>query len=526
MAAEDLEQLDALPDTGFFIVRKNNKTGVEYKLPVATARDVIGGATGGGGVDLNAVNTFLRNGVTLAPGASMAFDTTNPNSIVFNNTTAYHGETNFVGVSFDDPTDTVTIIVDPVFKLRVATLEAARSLIQSKDAVATGGATNSMLFPGTAGNYITSPTNAAYDVTGDTSWVVRVKMPASAPGADVCLASRRGATAANCQFSLFIKPTGQLSLGLSVNGSTFTAPTTTAAVPLVFDGNWIWLRFSRTASTGNCNFYTAADTGANGPVPTVWTTFQTNKGSTIGDLYVSSVAPVEISGYAAGTSSMFSGQIGRVAMYNAFLPGTNMLFDINASDYVSGSSWVSNTKTWTIVGTASVTVAGESISNTSAEFSLNESDAFPTLGLSIHDTVSFQAEATLTNTSGGAVNYTPRIKVGGSELFTFSPISIPAAAATVYGVGCAVKLGINAVDGTTAIARAQLIVANGVTGTDLGSAVMASHLVNLSGQRYCAPGVLPALTSIPGIQLLMTMASAASTISARPHRTQVYVSKG
>lgn len=443
------------------------------------------------------------------------------------NALAFHGETNYIDVAIDDITDTVTHSIDAAFKARVANLEAARSLVQAKDSLVGGGTANFMNFPGTTGNYISSPSNAAYDVAGDMAIAIRIKMPASAPGSDEVLVSRRGSSTATTQFAVWLKTTGQLQFTISVNGTSISTAATTAASPLVFDGNWIWLRFIRIASTGQCSFYTGPDTGSNSDIPAAWTTFQTNRGTTVGALITGTAAPVEISGYDSGSTSMFAGQIGRALMFASTSTAGTPLFDANASDYTSGTTWTDpQTRVWTIAGTASVTIVGGAVASTSSEFTLSMTDAFPSLPFNIHDTLMWSTEASLVNTSGGNVNFTPKLKVAGVDLFLFPALVLPSAAAAVYNLGCAVKLVNNAVDGTTQIARAQLVVAGPGTGNDLGSSLMVPALsasTNLFGNRS---GALATMTSIPQLQLNMTHGTSAATVSSRHLLTQLFMAKG
>lgn len=418
---------------------------------------------------------------------------------------------------------TIGVSVDPLFKNRVSTLEQMRALVQIKDALSSGAA-NYMSFPGTTGSYIDAPSVAGLNVTGDVGFAVRLRLPSSTPAANLAIFSRAGSTAATTQIIFYLMTTGQMQLGWSTAGVTINYGLTVAATPLAFDGSIIWIKATRQASTGQCDYFTAPDTGSNSVLPTTWTAFNLNRGSASGDLNATSGAPFEIAGYNAGASSMGITQVYRVIWYNnETLTGTPIL-DANASDYTSGTTWTGPSgNVFTLHGTASIAGGGgTAIANTTSEFSLGETDAYPTLAVANHDTLLWSTEATLVNTSGGAVNFTPKLKVGGVDLFTFAALSVPSAAASVYNLGCAVKLSINAVDGTTQIARAQLIVSNAVTGTDAGSIVMTSNLLNVSGNRT---GAIATITTVPQMQLRMTMGTAASTISARPLRTELFLAK-
>jgi hypothetical protein len=517
-------------------------------------RLILAPLTGAAGTGSISVADFLTSQVVadainawtdahILPGTGITIDkTTDPNSLTIAASGGGGGGYTdaaaiaAVGTALTpEPANLTKLVVGSVINLdlsqdvkdRLTALEAP-SLIQTKDTVSASGA-NAMSFPGTTGSYIDTPSNAAYNILGNVGWAFRLKMPSSAPAAGVVVASRRGADPAHSQWTLFIDTTGQMhtTLYFDVGGtSTSSIAQTTAATPLAFDGNWKWFKITRVQSTGMVNFYTAPDTGSNSVVPTTWTTFQLDRGGQQAgvDLWVSSGAPVEISGYNAGASSLFTGQIGRVLMFpNTTLAGTPV-FDANAGDYVSGTTWTGpQSRVWTINGSASIVAGGTTlISNTTAEFSLGETDAFPTVPVNTHYSLLWTTEATLVNTSAAAVNFTPKLKIGGIDLFTWpAAISIPNAAGSVYNLRCAVKVSVNTTDGTGQIASAQLIINNAVTGSDLGSISMSSNLTNMSANRVLQN--LLTVTTVPQMQLRMTMATAAATIAARPLRTQLFL---
>jgi hypothetical protein len=153
---------------------------------------------------------------------------------------------------------------------------------------------------------------------------------------------------------------------------------------------------------------------------------------------------------------------------------------------------------------------------------LGETDAFPSVPVGVHYSLLWTTEATLINTSGSSVNFTPKLKIGGVDLFTWpAAIAIASAAGSVYNLRCAVKVSVNTSDGTGQIASAQLIINNAVTGSDLGSISMSSNLTNMSSNRAMS-GVLT-IATIPQMQLRMTMSAAAATVAARPLRTQLFL---
>lgn len=495
-----------------------------------------GGASGTGSVDAadyangtlvaNAINTWMRSG-KIAGGVATALDLSDPAVIKINDTRTYAGEAGYVDVAVDPVTGVVTYTVDAAFKARVAGLEAARSLIQVKDAVSSGPL-NYMNLPGGTGNYFSTPNNSAFNVAGDTCVVVRFQKPSSTPAADMTIVGRWNSTPGAAAWRLVLLTTGQFRFTYTVDGTAVSLLSTSAATPLAFDGTYIWLKVRRLSATSDTGFWTAADTGSDNVLPSSWTAFQLNRTSIVGPIYNNGGAlslPLTIGAYNSGASQPFTGQIGRVLWYSGTdeLTGT-LIVDANAADYTSGTTWTSPLgRVWTMNGTASVVqVGGGLTANTASEFSLGETDAFSTIAVLNHYTLMWETEATLINTSGAAVNFTPKLKVGGVDLFTFTPISIPTTAAgQIYNLAAAVRLSINASDGSTQIARAQLILNNAVTGTDQGSIVTAAPLVNVSGNRS---GAIATITSIPLMQLRMTMAYIGTpTVSARALRTQLFL---
>jgi hypothetical protein len=404
------------------------------------------------------------------------------------------------------------------------------SLIQTKDTVSASG-TNYMSFPGTTGNYISTPSHAAYNSINDLCIVVRFQKPATNPGTDSTIVARYNSLPGAAQFRFLQVNAGAnagcLRLVSTVDGTSQSIPTTTVALP--YDGQYIWVKVRRRASDGDTGFWTAPDTGSNSTIPTTWTALGAlNRSSTAGTPYNNAGAlsvPLSIGAYNVGALFPFTGQIGRVIVYSGLdeVTGT-IVADANAGDYTSGTTWTGPlSRVWTISGTASVVLGGTTlISNTTSEFSLGETDAFPTVPVGVHYSLLWSTEATLVNTSGASVNYTPKLKIGGVDLFTWpAPIAISSAAGSVYNLGCSVKVSVNSSDGTSQIARAQLIINNAVTGTDLGSISMASNLTNMSANRAMS-GILT-IATIPQMQLRMTMSAAAATVAARPLRTQLFL---
>lgn len=438
---------------------------------------------------------------------------------------ALHGVADRILITPDDNGNIINIDLDPVVMDRFLALEQAKSLIQYKDSTVASGASY-MNLTGSAG-WVSAANNAAFNVAGDMTVIARVKMPSTATAFSI--GGRWGASTALGQWRWSITTTGQIGVTITVNGTSTDLVTTTAVSPLVFNGAWIWIRQTRTSSDGFIDFYTGADDGTNTP-PATWTSFQANRTADAGVLWNNSGAlsvPMSIGSYNAGAgASPFTGQIGRMIVYSGTSPASTVVADGNASDWVSGTTWTGPaSNTWTLNGTATIVTGGtNAVSNTAAEFTLAETDAFVGISLKRGDTLMWSAAGCFINTSAAAVNFTPKLQINGVNLFTMPAISIPnTAAGQTYRWEAATKCEVNAPDGTKQIAQARFKVFSAVTGTDLGSSVMSAALSggDFGGVRAEA---ITTFVTIPVIRLRNTMASAAATISSRPSLTQLFLS--
>lgn len=415
-----------------------------------------------------------------------------------------------VTVTPNDAGDLIVWDLDPTLVADLDALKGARSLIQAKENAAAGGSSNFMVSAGGAGNYIDTPHNAAFNVAGDVGFAFRYKMPSSAPGGDLQMVDRWSALP-NGFVRIVLKPTGQLQWISTVDGVTASQPITTAAVPLAFDGSWLWFKVTRQSSTGNVDFFTAPDTGSNNLLPASWTTFQLNRTTVAGALWAVTL-PLSLMSFNAGATSS-AGTMGRMLMYpNESLTGTP-LADANASDYVSGSSWTGPSgNVWTLHGTASVTlVGGGATSNTSTKFVLADTDANTLVPLAHRDLVYWSARGGLFNTVGTSRTFTFELVVNSVVLSTFPAITIASTAAgTVYRWECALTIEINSTDGTTQDYQWTLRIYDAATGTFVGSSSTSAVIAggDVGGGNALA---LSTYVTLPKIELKLTMAAAAAT---------------
>lgn len=516
-------------------------------IPVVVTPD--GGDAGTGLIDVadlafgtlvkEAVDAFLRSGELVA-GANMLIDFTDPTKITFTATSgasytaenarndvgaALRGQTGYLVVTLDDVGNTITYTLDPAFILRVTNLEGARSLVQVKENIASGGTGNYMNFPGGSGNYVSAPNNAAFNVAADLTVLARVKMPSSAPAADMTIASRWGADTAHGHWRWLLKTTGQMTALFTVDGVATTSNISTAVTPLVFDGNWIWLRITRSSADGKLDYYTAADTGSDNVLPTTWTTFQLNRATTVGALWNNAgtlSVPINIGAYINGTAQVYTGQIGRVIVYAGGSPTGTVVADANAADYTTGTTWAGPAgNTWTLNGTATVVgVGGGATTGLTTKFVLSDTDAFASIAVARKDTEYWWSQGGLLNTTGGSVNFTFELVVNSVILTTFPVIALPSVAASVYRYECSLTIEMSANDGTTQVYAWTLRIYDAVTGTYIGSQTSSLVLRDYGG-NYA--GALTTFTSIPKIELKLTMSSASA--AAGPTNSRLALQK-
>jgi len=492
------------------------------------------GPPGSAGTDQHIVDVIAA---ALSEGSGIAIDSaTTPGEINITNTgavTSYGDEnvrdvlastiipaTDEIAVTNDDPGNTYTIGLASTFKDRILKLEQAKAILQYKDNIDATGGTPVMNINGT-NNYVSTPSNAAYDFAGQFNVIARIKMPSTVPGATWTIAARYGASTAAGQWRFLITTAGQMQITVVNTGGVADTSTTTAAVPLAYDGNWIWVRIDHTTD-GLTDFYTGVDDGTN-TIPASWTSFQANRAMTSGSPSTTSGAPLTIGAYNAGASSPFTGQIGRVVVYSGTIAGT-VVADANASDWTSGTTWVGPaSRTWTLNGTASITGGGATgFSNTTSPFDLVTTDAFTGVAVTKGTTLLVSAAGTWINTSGSTITHTPKIQVNGVDIFTFPAISVPSVAANrPYRWELELKVEVNKPDGTKQICQANFVVyADASSGDDLGSAVMTAPLSGTPLGGYRA-GALTTFTSVPAMKLIDQMSAASTGAQARPGLTQL-----
>lgn len=199
--------------------------------------------------------------------------------------------------------------------------------------------------PGIAGNYVSTPDHADVDFTGDIDFQVLVAPDDWTPGATTDFVSKYGA-AGTRSFRFGIQASGNLFFQRSLDGTVdetdFTAATDGgAALSLgAIDGQWLWVRVTRNATTGEIKFFT----GGSGETP-VWVQFGVGQSGTPGAIF-NSASLINIGGNTGGTANLLAGKVRRVILKNG-IDGT-VVADFDASSLSQTSMVDSTGKTWTV----------------------------------------------------------------------------------------------------------------------------------------------------------------------------------
>jgi hypothetical protein len=138
-----------------------------------------------------------------------------------------------------------------------------------------------VLEPGTSGNYVSSPHRAELNPAGDFTFIVYAAADDWTPAAQFSLGSKY-VSAANGAWRFYVTasgPAGILGLGHSVGGVANDVLTTSTvqAVTGIADGDGVWLKFERTASTGSVDFFYSLDASTVDPEAVTWATSPTHR---------------------------------------------------------------------------------------------------------------------------------------------------------------------------------------------------------------------------------------------------------
>lgn len=213
------------------------------------------------------------------------------------------------------------------------------------------GANNGYQYvPGVSGNYISSPDTPALSVTGDIDIRLRLAMDNWAPPLINMLISKLH-TSGQYGYDWYVNiSTGRFSFRISTNGTTLVGYNSSAS-PAISNGQPLWLRATRSASTGDVKFYTAADSPS---MPASWTQLGTTITGTSGAIF-DGTNQLELGTSINGNGNWFVGKYYQAQIRNNILDdGSGIVFDADlttkpfgANSFVESSS---NAATVTING--------------------------------------------------------------------------------------------------------------------------------------------------------------------------------
>jgi len=201
---------------------------------------------------------------------------------------------------------------------------------------------------GVSGNYLSTPSAAANQITGDID--LRVDVALNNWQAANVLVAKRTAVTTQVAYAFYVNGTGLFSLISSVDGTTLRTDYSTVANALTA-GQRVIARATRASASGNVNFYYSTDSGA------TWTQLGTTVAGTAGAIFAST-AVVEVGSQFVGTNSNATGKIYGAQIYNGIAGA--LAVDFNASDWpettTNGATAVSSTtgETWTLANTGTL----------------------------------------------------------------------------------------------------------------------------------------------------------------------------
>jgi hypothetical protein len=208
---------------------------------------------------------------------------------------------------------------------------------------------------GVAGNNVTTPNAAANQITGDIDIIVNCSKDNWSANSFQGLISKDAATRG---YVFYVDSANNLALNVNVGGS-LVGQNSSVALSGANQSNK-WLRATRSASTGNINYYTSLDPISTNPQSVTWTQLGTaNRTSTAGSI-VAGTARVDIGAFGTG-DYVIQGKIYRATISNSI--GGVPVVDFNPNQYnpsTSQTQWTSSTgEVWSIsTGTATTGYKG------------------------------------------------------------------------------------------------------------------------------------------------------------------------
>jgi hypothetical protein len=208
-------------------------------------------------------------------------------------------------------------------------------------------------FPGTSGNYASTPDSAAVSITGDIDIRVRVALDDWTPAAVQSLIMKEFVGARS--YGMNVGTTGALRIRYSIDGTNALEFGSSATVSFT-NGQTAWVRATRVASTGVARFFTSTD-ATNDPDAVVWTQLGTDVATTAGNIADTTSDLHFGARVAGGTADVLAGNVYYAEVRNGINGPVVAKFDPNTVPQQATripNTWVADTtgETWTINGSA------------------------------------------------------------------------------------------------------------------------------------------------------------------------------
>ena len=210
---------------------------------------------------------------------------------------------------------------------------------------------------GNVGDYASTPDSLVISITGDIDFRCNVALNDWTPAANGGIARHWNATGSQRAWDFRVNTAGTLTMVSTADGTTQRVATSTSATGFT-DGTAHWLRFTREASTGNVQFYTADDN-------VNWAQLGSNVSTTAGSIF-NSDQPLIMGVSGSGGDFQMIGNM----YYSELRDGINgtIVAQFNSNDAVAtDTSFISELtgETWTLQGNA-VMVGNTNVSDISA----------------------------------------------------------------------------------------------------------------------------------------------------------------
>lgn len=204
-----------------------------------------------------------------------------------------------------------------------------------------------LYLPAVASNFASTPDTAAVSITGDIDIVFRMASDSYTPTESTVL-NKWTDTGNQRSWLIQLNNTGRIYFASTADGSTIRYNQATSVIP-VSDGQPLWLRFTRVASTGVANWYWAADQAT---VPTSWTQLGSTLAGTSGNIF-DGTASLIVGGFNSGASAMAPTKVYYFELRNGIDGTAVSVFNPKLAVEPFGSFVASTGETWTLNRTAS-----------------------------------------------------------------------------------------------------------------------------------------------------------------------------